>query len=216
MEENFETLLDMYMDDDEISKKINLDNEEIKREKKDDDKEFDTKKDITKYREYAISMEEYLSKYLRMDTSKISAKTLTHKNLKSLTIDNPLVIGIYNGYVDIDEIKRRDYLIVIDVLGNIGSYLNPDRLRDLTKLEIVANQLRILKRSSIYALQDLAEFYAKFMQTKKEFDYLNLECSKYYEMLTKSEKNDSVRKIKKYVKKYGNESLDIILENNSN
>ena len=216
MEENFEALLEMYMNEEEINEKIKSDNEEIKEEEQNSEKVSESKKDIRKYKEYAISMEEFLSKYLKMHASKLCTTTLSHKDLKYLTVGNPLVVGIYNRYVDIDEIKRKDYLLVYDCNGDIGSYLNPDKLRDLTKLEFVSKQYEIVRKSRIRALEDLDEFYKKYCSIKDELDYLTLKCSGYEEMLTKARKNGSVGKIKKYVHEHGNSSLDINLRSASN
>ena len=99
MEENFEALLEMYMNEEEINEKIKSDNKEIKEEEKNNEKVSESKKDIRKYKEYAISMNEFLSKYLKMNTHKLRTATLSHKDLKYLTIGNPLVVGIYNGYI---------------------------------------------------------------------------------------------------------------------
>lgn len=174
MEENFEALLEMYMNEEEINEKIKSDNKEIKEEEKNNEKVSESKKDIRKYKEYAISMNEFLSKYLKMNTHKLRTATLSHKDLKYLTIGNPLVVGIYNGYVDIDEIIKNDYLLVYDCNGDIGSYLNPDKLRDLTKLEFVSKQYEIVRKSRIRALEDLDEFYKKYCSIKDELDYLTL------------------------------------------
>ena len=212
MSESFEELLDMYINEDEIQKKKKMDNIETEKEEK---KQY-SKKDIRKYREYAISMEEFLNKYLKINTSKMCAKALTHKDLKILTEENPLVVGIYNGYVDIDEIIRKDYLIVYDHFGDIGSYLNPDKLRDLTKLDIVSKQYEIVKKSSVNLLKDLDKLYKEYCSVKDELDYLTLKCAGYKEMLTKVQKNGSVGKIKKYVHEHGNSSLDINLRSASN
>ena len=216
MEENFEALLEMYMNEEEINEKIKSDNEEIKEEEQNIEKVSESKKDIRKYKEYAISMEEFLSKYLKMNAGKLCSTTLSHKALKYLTVGNPLVVGIYNRYVDIDEIKRKDYLLVYDCNGDIGSYLNPDKLRDLTKLEIVSKQYEIVKKSSVNILEDLDELYQKYCSIREELDYLTLKCSGYEEMLTKAQKNGSVGKIKKYVNEHGNSSLDINLRSASN
>lgn len=60
MEENFEALLEMYMNEEEINEKIKSDNEEIREEEQNIEKVSESKKDIRKYKEYAISMEEFL------------------------------------------------------------------------------------------------------------------------------------------------------------
>lgn len=76
MEENFEALLDMYIDEEEIEKKIEMDNLETEKE----EKKQDSKKDIRKFKEYAISMEEFLNNYLKINISEPCAKILTHRD----------------------------------------------------------------------------------------------------------------------------------------
>ena len=50
MEENFEALLEMYMNEEEINEKIKSDNEEIKEEEQNSEKVSESKKDIRKYK----------------------------------------------------------------------------------------------------------------------------------------------------------------------
>ena len=52
MEENFEALLEMYMNEEEINEKIKSDNKEIKEEEKNNEKVSESKKDIRKYSEH--------------------------------------------------------------------------------------------------------------------------------------------------------------------
>lgn len=203
MEKEFEELLEDYLDEEEIKDKIKLDKDEVEEEKK------SNRDDLATLREYAISIPEFLRDYLKTDISNIKTNNLTHRNFKDLTQDNPLVIGIYNKYVDIDEVLKKDYLIVTDCNNNIGSYLNPNYLRDLTKLEIIKKQLSIMKKIRISILNDLEEYYKNFMEATEEYEYLNHKCSGYVEMLEKVGKKGTVKKLKKYVDKYGADSIDI-------
>ena len=125
-------------------------------------------------------------------------------------------VNLFNALGYEKLININDHLLVYDCNGDIGSYLNPDKLRDLTKLEFVSKQYEIVRKSRIRALEDLDEFYKKYCSIKDELDYLTLKCSGYEEMLTKARKNGSVGKIKKYVHEHGNSSLDINLRSASN
>lgn len=205
MQENFEELLEQYIDEEEIEKKKKLEEEE----------ELEEKKKSTNYRDlkllkgYAITMAEFLRDYIKMDITELETNNLTHKNLKDLTHDNPFVIGISNDYVDIDEIIKRDYLVVIDCFGNVGSYLNPCHLRDITRLELVEKELKILEKSRIVILEKVAEHYFKFKNVSDEYNYLEAKCSGYYDLLRKVNKGNVVGKIEKYLDHFGLNLLDI-------
>lgn len=200
--ENFEELLEQYLDEEEIEKKKNLEEDIV------EDKKLNSRKDLRYLEEYTITITEFLRDYIKMDVNNIKTNNLTHKNLKDLTKDNPLVIGIFNDYVDVDEIMKRDYLIVTDCFGNIGSYLNPNYLRDMTKLELMEKELKIIEKSKIVMLEELEEYYTKFMSVVREHDYLEKKCSRYYELLENVEKEDTIRKIRRYIKHFDDSLLD--------
>lgn len=203
----FSELLEQYMDDEEIDYKKKLEQ----------DDQYDeglktSYTDLSYLDEHTITITEFLRDYLQMDISGIKTKNLTHKNLKDLTKDNPLVIGIYNKYVDIDEVIKQDYLLVKDCYGNIGSYLNPMYLRDLTKLEIIRRQLNIMKKVRISILSELNDFYNEFLLATEEYEYLTLKCSSYYEMLKKVGRQKTLKNIDKFIKKFGVGFLNIDLD----
>lgn len=197
-EENFERLLDKYMDYDEIEEKKKLENKEYYEEKNN----LESHNDLSYLNKYTITITEFIRDYLEMDISKIKTQNLTHKNFKDLTRDNPLVIGIYNGYVDIDEVVKRDYILVTDCFGNIGSYLNPNYLRDLTRLEIIKKQLKIMSKIRISILSELDELYNRYLLVAEEYEYLNLKCSKYYEMVRKTGKIKELKKIDSFIEHF--------------
>ncbi len=203
----FELFLDQYIDEEVIKEKIRLEDEEY--EKETQCFNSNNHNDLYNLSGYAITIEDFLKKYLKMDIKNIQTDNLTHRNLKDLTRDNPLVIGIYNGYVDIDEVIKQDYLIVTDCHGNIGSYLNPEFLKDFTKLELIKQQLEIMKKVRISILSDLQEFYNEYSRILEELEYLNSKCSSYEEMLKKVGKTKSLKNIKLFVEQHGPSSLNI-------
>lgn len=205
-EENFEQLLEQYIDDNEIEEKKRLEDEKYYYEKK---ASLDSHNDLSNLNEYTITIEEFIRDYLKMDVCKIEAKNLTHKNFKDLTKDNPLVIGIYNGYVDIDEVVKRDYILVTDCFGNIGSYLNPCALRDLTRLDIISKQLKLMSKIRITILSDLDRLYKEYNSALKEHEYLKLKCSNYYEMLKKANKTKTLKHIDSFIEHFGADFLNI-------
>ena len=200
-EENFEDLLEQYLDEEEIQNKIKQEEKEIRENKN----KF---KKLNIPGEYTITIEEFLRDYLKMDTNHIKTNNLTHKGLKDLTQNNPLVIGIYNDYLDLDEIIKRDYLVVTDCYGNIGSYLNPNYLRDLTKKELIEKELKILEKVRIITLENLEEHYNKFMEASEEYKYLEVRCKNFYEMLTNVRKGKTIDKIEQYVEHFGTDLIE--------
>lgn len=205
--ENFEELLEQYMDMDEIEEKKKNDDEEYEEEIEEQKKNTDSKT-LKTLKGYAITIKEFLRDYIKMDITNIETDNLTHKNLKDLTRDNPFVIGISNDYVDIDEIIKRDYLVVIDCFGNVGSYLNPEYLRDITRLEYVEREFEIVEKSRVIAFEKLMDYYNRYMSVLSEYTYLEAKCSGYYEMLNKANKNNVVKNIKKYIDQFGVDLLD--------
>jgi len=73
--------------------------------------------DISALSGYAITIPEFVNIYLN-EVPMESTGNLTHKQFKELTKDNPLVVGIFNGLVDVDEVVKQDCIIVIDCFGN--------------------------------------------------------------------------------------------------
>lgn len=199
-EENFGELLDQYIDDTEIEEKKRLEDKEYGEEKSN----LESHNDLSHLSSYAITITEFIKDYLEMDISKIETQNLTHKNFKDLTKDNPLVIGIYNKYVDIDEVVKGDYILVTDYFGNIGSYLNPNHLRDLTRLEIIKKQLKIMGKIRISMLSELDELYNRFLLVAEEYEYLSSKCSQCDEMLKKVGKSKSkiLRSMSKYYEEF--------------
>ena len=94
--ENFEEMLNNYMDNKEITEKINIENEELINDKK------NNSKCIHKF-ENTITIREFVRDYLGTDHN---CKNLKHKGLKSF--NNPYVIGISNDFA----IKNQEHILI--------------------------------------------------------------------------------------------------------
>ncbi len=202
--ENFEDLLSEYLDEEIINEKIKQDNIESNKEQETQNR----KSDITSLDEYAITIPEFVRNYLREETE-TSVDDLTHKQFKELTKDNPLVVGIFNGDVDIDEVLKQDYVIVKDCFGHLGTYLNPERLRDFTRLDIVEKQYEKVKEMRRLWCKHVFEYYNKYCMAYQELMYLSNKCEVYEEILYKLRKTGKVKQLKNYVDKYGTDSIGI-------
>lgn len=73
-----------------------------------------------------ISMIEFLTAYVGINSQLDSLKMATHKNIKSLRFDK--VVSIPFSMVNIDDLEYGDVLFVRDCNYNIGAYKNPLRL----------------------------------------------------------------------------------------
>lgn len=214
-EENFEELVKDFLNEDAIMEKIQLDIEE---EQEKEEIEKDLKHNLEPY---AISVDEFLINYLRINDDFLSGnltedsmyamfrtKQLTHKDLKILTRDNPFVIGVCNADVDVDDIKKGDCVVVRDCNGNLGTYLNPSFFRDLSRIEDVKRQLKIISKIRIKNMSQIMELYHKNTEAKDLLVYLLRREKQYIELLEKLNKPNGFSRIKRFVKKFNNKGRD--------
>lgn len=201
--ENFEELLSNYLDSEEIEAKIEQDEiEEI-------NENSDIKNsDIKKLYDYSIPIEEFVKNYLQ-ESPMEKLDNLTHKQFKDLTKDNPLVVGIFNGDVDIDEVLKQDYIVVRDCFNNLGSYLNPEKLRDFKRLDIIEKQYEKVKEMRSLWCKHVLEHYIKYTQAYQEYMYLSHKCEMYEESLDKVKKTGKVKELKRFVNEHGINSIGI-------
>lgn len=206
MKEKFEQLLNDYLDIDEINIKKALEDYEYSLEEEEETKNQSS--DISSLYEYSITISEFVINYLNEETIE-SLDNLTHKQFKNLTKDNPLVIGIFNGDVDLDEVMKQDYIIVKDCFGNLATYLNPEKLRDFTRLEIVEKQYEELQEKRRLWCKHVIEHYKKYCIEYQEYMYLSHKCEIYEEILRKLNKTGKVKQLKRFVDKHGIDSIEI-------
>ncbi len=202
--ENFEELLKEYMDNEEIIKKISED------EKEEEVKKVELKNsDISFMYDYSVSILDFVKNYLNEMPEDTNLDNLTHKQFKDLTKDNPLVVGIFNGDIDIDEVLKQDYVIVRDCFNNLGTYLNPEKLRDFTRLDIVEKQYEKVQETRRLWCKHVIEYYNKYNSAYQEYMYLSHKCQIYEEILFKLNKKNKVKELKRFVDEHGISSIGI-------
>lgn len=201
--ENFEELLNQYIDIEEIESKLSED------EKEEILENVEAKNaDLKNLYEYSITIEEFVTHYLQENPME-ALDNLTHKQFKDLTKDNPLVVGIFNGDVDIDEVLKQDYIVVRDCFNNLGSYLNPEKLRDFTRLDIIEKQYEKVKEMRSLWCKHVLEHYIKYTQAYQEYMYLSHKCEQYEESISKAKKNRKLKELKQFVDEHGTSSIGI-------
>lgn len=194
--ENFENLLELYLNEDEIKEKINeddktLDNEEITSSK------FKTKEFRKKYLEEIISIDEFLKFYLN---SNYSGKNLYHSGLKSLNI--PIVIGISNEYaLKNPELVKSGYVkIVSDAENNLGTYINPLCILELINNKKIRETIKLHEKALKKGITDmsiLASYYQECVKVEKEKS--DAQITMYNETLTNAviKENHKTKKVRK-------------------
>ena len=194
--EDFKELLENYLDEEEIAKKREED-------------EFETseiKNSKTANNFYiTISIQDFVNYYLGTEHD---CKNLKHRGLKSF--NNPYVIGISNDFAtkNPDYVRRNEILVVIDDYGNPGTYLNPNLLRKIKTMEECKHLLKLLQKVRIYNLEKVNKLYTEYMNIQNKI----LDLEKIYvdgcDLLYVLNKNNILRKIKKYVRESYEKKLE--------
>lgn len=186
--EDFKELLEKYLDEEEIAKKREEDSSE--------ELEIKNNKTINNFL-ITISIKDFVNYYLGTEHD---CKNLKHRGLKSF--NNPYVIGISNDFAakNPDHVRRNEILVVIDDYGNPGTYINPNLLRKIKTMEECKHLLKLLQKVRIYNLEKINELYTEYMNIKNKI----LDLEKIYvdgcDLLYVLNKNNILRKIKKYVR----------------
>lgn len=186
--EDFKELLEKYLDEEEIAKKREEDSSE--------ELEIKNNKTINNFL-ITISIKDFVNYYLGTEHD---CKNLKHKGLKSF--NNPYVIGISNDFAakNPDHVRRNEILVVIDDYGNPGTYINPNLLRKIKTMEECKHLLKLLQKVRIYNLEKINELYTEYMNIQNKI----LDLEKIYvdgcDLLYVLNKNNILRKIKKYVR----------------
>ncbi len=186
--EDFKELLEKYLDEEEIAKKREEDSSE--------ELEIKNNKTINNFH-ITISIKDFVNYYLGTEHD---CKNLKHRGLKSF--NNPYVIGISNDFAakNPDHVRRNEILVVIDDYGNPGTYINPNLLRKIKTMEECKHLLKLLQKVRIYNLEKINKLYTEYMNIQNKI----LDLEKIYvdgcDLLYVLNKNNILRKIKKYVR----------------
>lgn len=188
--ENFEEMLESYLDESIINEKINLDTD-IQEEN------IVSKKTTTNNFLNTITISDFVKYYLGTEHD---CKNLKHKGLKSF--NNPYVVGISNEFAvkNPDCIRRQEILVVIDDYGNPGTYINPTLLKNLENMEGYKNILHILNSIRVDNLAEVDKLYNEYMKTINKIGELEKQYIDGCDLLNQLQKTSLLRQIRSYTK----------------
>lgn len=201
--ENFEEMLEKYLDDEEMKSKYIEDEKENVVEIK------NIVKKIGNNFESTISISEFVSCYLGTEHK---CKNLKHKGLKSF--NNPYVIGISNEFAikNPDCIIRNEIVVVIDDYGNPGTYINPNILKQIKNMEEYKNTRNLLEKIKLHNLDNIDILYNEYNNIIKKIDELEKTYIDSCDLLKCLEKKYILREIRKYVKKASKINIECLTQ----
>jgi len=218
-EEDFMSMLDDYMDPEEIQQIVEQDEKEDKKQKR------SGHSTESKFPEtIAISIKDYVEHYLGIatipsveivektkyrkgkkvkttTTTRVNYDTLWHHGLKE--IGSPLVIGVDNDYANKnpDKVYSGELLLVIDAKGNRGTYVNPAFIRQLIESEDIELELKKLRKTGIHQLDELEDYIRACVDLQLKYETTRKQNEKTLEVLKDNHKMRKYRELKKELKK---------------
>lgn len=198
--ENFEEMLENYLDENEINSKKKMDFEEIIK-----------KKNHSKYKhqfEKTITIREFVNNYLGINHD---CENLRHIGLKSFK--SPYIIGVSNDFAikNNEFVLRNEILIVVDSYGNPAAYINPNILKQITTMEELKNTINILEKIRLNSLLGIKSLYDQYDFINKQINQLSLFYLNGNELLRKLNKKEILIEIKKYVKQVSKNKDEIAI-----
>ena len=217
-EEDFMSMLDEYMDEEEIQQIVEEDEKEDRKQKR------NSHSTESKFPEtIAISIKDYVENYLGIATipsveivertkyrkgKKVSTKKTTRVNYDTLwhhglkEIGSPLVIGVDNEYANKnpDKVYGGELLLVIDAKGNRGTYVNPAFIRQLIESEDIELELKKLRKTGVKQLEDLEEYIRTCLDLQIKYDSTVDQNKKTLAVLRETHKMDKYKELKKEIK----------------
>jgi len=186
--EKFEDMLEMYLDEKEISKKIELDKEEVAQERK-----------RSKYKhqfQNTITICEFVTEYLETNHD---CNNLKHIGLKSF--NNPYVIGVSNDFAikNMEYVLRNEILIVVDSSNNPAAYINPFLLKQIESMEQLKYTLNILGKIRLHNLENIKKLYEEYDRINKKMMVIQNNYLTGNEILFKLNKKYILSEIKEYI-----------------
>ncbi len=146
-----------------------------------------------------IKMEDFVVHYLNDDVL-IRCRKLTHKDLKSF--NNPYVVTVSYEFAstNIELVLTNKIILVVDRLGHIAPYINPNELKKIKSLGIIDEQIAKLKKIRINQLSKLISLWSEMQMLL----YERKKIEGTIELLREIKKQSSIEQLGgiSYVKKY--------------
>lgn len=157
--ENFEVLLDSYLNLNEIENKIQSDNEEIAKE----EKKLAIKKGIDY--DNTITIHDFLKNYLHARTNPEFDK-MTLPTLKLLGYKSSFVMGVHEKFAKNNpELLDQGFLVLVkDTEHNRAIYINPYFIYKLLEDEEIDLKLKKFSNSKSINLEDIDEYYNEYQK----------------------------------------------------
>ena len=157
--ENFEVLLDSYLNLNEIENKIQSDNEEIAKE----EKNLAIKKGIDY--DNTITIHDFLKNYLHARTNPEFDK-MTLPTLKLLGYKSSFVMGVHEKFAKNNpELLDQGFLVLVkDTEHNRAIYINPYFICKLLEDEEIDLKLKKFSNSKSINLEDIDEYYNEYQK----------------------------------------------------
>ena len=183
-EDSFLDLLEEYLDDDIIEKKLQEDQDDNIQEKK----KIQSESVFTE--EDSISISRYVNDYLGIPGN---CSKLYHSGLKELGCE--YVMGVDNNFANKNpELVHQGYLLlVMDAKHHRGTYINPFYLLKLMNKDNVERELKAFSKKRQIELKKLSEYYKKYLEVKEEYE----NNTKFYSILKETHKVKQLRKMMK-------------------
>ena len=146
-----------------------------------------------------IKMEDFVIHYLNDDVL-IKCRKLTHKDLKSF--NNPYVVTVSYEFAsaNMELILTNKIILVIDRLGHVAPYINPNELKKIQNLDVVDEQIAKLKKVRINQLKKLISLWSDMQMLLYEKRSIEATIS----LLEEIKKQSRIEQLggKSYVKEY--------------
>lgn len=146
-----------------------------------------------------IKMEDFVVHYLNDDVL-IRCRKLTHKDLKNF--NNPYVVTVSYEFAsaNMELIFSNKIILVVDILGHMAPYINPNELKKIQSLNTIDEQIARLKKIRITQLTKLISLWSEMQMLLYEKREIEITIR----MLEEINKKSIIEQLggKKYVKEY--------------
>jgi hypothetical protein len=223
-QEDFASMLDDYIDPEEIREIVE---EDLKEEKAEKQHRSGHSTEAKFPEEMTISIQDFVKCFLNIQvipkveiieekkyrkgkkakvvksrkiTTRVNYDTLWHQGLKEL--GSPFLFGVDNEYANKnpDRVYDGELLLVIDAKGNRGTYVNPTFLRQLIESEDIEKELKKLRKTGVQQLEELEEYIEACAELQLKVDTLAAKNKKLLQLLKETHKMKKYKELKKEIK----------------